>query len=550
MQTIAMILTLLCAVVASGGLGRMLPFGLPLPLVQIALGAALAWALGFGVPLEPDMFLLLFLPPLLFLDGWRLPKDELLRDARGILGLAFGLVVTTVIGLGLFIHWLIPAMPQPVAFALAAVLSPTDPVAVSGIAARVPFPKRLMRILEGESLLNDASGLVCLRFAVAAAVTGAFSLPQALVTFLWLAGGGLAAGVTLAWLVSTGFRAFGRRFGVDEGTSILVSLLVPFGAYLAAEHIHASGILAAVGAGVTMGLTEDLLTSPAEIRIRRGVVWDMVRFAANGAIFVILGEQLPGILAGAATTVQQAADDGSAWRNPAWLGLYVAAIYLVLAGARFAWAWLWLQVSIMKRRRRGKAAERPGWQLIAATALAGVKGTVTLAGILTLPFMLPDHSPFPARDLAIFLAAGVIVVSLAVAAAGLPALLKGLEFPADDRVRNEIAGARDAADAAAIQAVGAAAHKMGEGREDADLYAQAGARLMARYRERLSPNTESPEEAGNQKRLRAIGMELLRVGIRAERRAVLRLRRQRKIGEEAMHAALRQIDLAETRLER
>src|SRR5471032_1588884 len=153
-------------------LSRMLPVAIPRPLVQIALGVAIGLVAHLRVELDPEIFFLLFLPPLLFLDGWRIPNDELYKNRATILELALGLVVFTVVGAGLLIHAMIPAMPMPVAFALAAVLSPTDPIAVSAIAERVHVPKRMMRILEGESLLNDASGLVCLRFAIAAALTG------------------------------------------------------------------------------------------------------------------------------------------------------------------------------------------------------------------------------------------------------------------------------------------------------------------------------------------------------------------------------------------
>ena len=196
MEAVTTALILLLLVVVSGPLGRALPAAVPLPLVQIALGAALAAVADLGVELRPEVFFLLFLPPLLFLDGWRIPKEGLLRDKGTILALAFGLVVFTVLGVGLFVHWMIPAMPLAIAFALAAIISPTDPVAVSAIAARTPIPARLMHILEGESLLNDASGLVCMRYAVAAALTGTFSLLDASTTFLWLAIGGVAVGVT------------------------------------------------------------------------------------------------------------------------------------------------------------------------------------------------------------------------------------------------------------------------------------------------------------------------------------------------------------------
>jgi CPA1 family monovalent cation:H+ antiporter len=254
MDAIVTVLLLLLAVVLSGSLARL--SRLPLPLVQIALGAVIALSFVPTVELDPDIFFLLFLPPLLFLDGWRIPKEALFRDRATVLELALGLVVLTVVGLGWLIHLLIPAMPLAVAFALAAVVSPTDPIAVSAIAARVAIPKRMMHILEGESLLNDASGLVCMRFAVAAMLTGSFSLGAAVVTFAWVALGGVAIGVCIAWLVSKGKQAVTRALGEDTSAQILVSLLIPFGAYLGAEHFHCSGILAAVAAGVTMTFTE------------------------------------------------------------------------------------------------------------------------------------------------------------------------------------------------------------------------------------------------------------------------------------------------------
>jgi monovalent cation/hydrogen antiporter len=194
-DTITVALFLLLAVAVSGAFARMFPLLLPLPLVQIGFGAAIASVANLGVELHPDIFFLLFLPPLLFLDGWRIPNEGLFRDKGTILQLALGLVVFTVAGVGYFVSWMIPAMPLAVAFALAAIVSPTDPIAVSAMASRVPIPRRLMHILEGESLLTAASGLVCMRFAVAAALTGVFSPVDAFGTFLWTAIGGVAIGV-------------------------------------------------------------------------------------------------------------------------------------------------------------------------------------------------------------------------------------------------------------------------------------------------------------------------------------------------------------------
>lgn len=232
METVTLVLTLLFAVVVSGILARLLPLPIPRPLVQIALGAAVGLVADWRVTLDPEIFFLLFLPPLLFLDGWRIPREDLFKDRSTILELALGLVVFTVLGMGFFINWMIPAMPLAVAFALAAVVSPTDPIAVSAIAQRTPVPKRMMHILEGESLLNDASGLVCLRFAVAAALTGAFSLGEAAINFLWVAIGGIAVGIALTWLVGWAKSIVTRYVGEESGSQILISLLIPFGAYL------------------------------------------------------------------------------------------------------------------------------------------------------------------------------------------------------------------------------------------------------------------------------------------------------------------------------
>ena len=193
---------------------------------------------GLRVELSPDVFFLLFLPPLLFLDGWRIPKEEMLKDSKPILELSLGLVVLTVVGIGFFINWMIPAVPLAVAFALAAVVSPTDPIAVRAITARVPVPRRLMHILEGEALFNDASGLVCFRFATAAALTGSFSLYDATFSFLWAALGGIAVGVATTWTITRAKGWIDRRFGEESGSQILVSLLIPFGSYLLAERLY------------------------------------------------------------------------------------------------------------------------------------------------------------------------------------------------------------------------------------------------------------------------------------------------------------------------
>ena len=540
MDVVTIALFLMLAVVVSEVLSRMLPVAVPRPLVQIALGAAVGLVSNLRVALNPELFFLLFLPPLLFLDGWRLPKDALVRDRAAILGLALGLVVFTVLGAGYFIHWMIPAMPLSVAFALAAIVSPTDPIAVSAIAARVPVPPRMMHILEGESLLNDASGLVCLRFAVAATLTGTFSLASASLTFLWVALGGVGIGAGVAWVITLAQSWTSARFGEESGSHILISLLTPFAAYLAAEHFGASGILAAVAAGITMSVAETSGHTLSATRVRRGAVWDVVQFAVNGIIFVLLGEQLPGLLAAADHIVGQSGH-GDAW----WLALFVVAITAGLALLRVLWVWLSLRLTIFRARHAGAA--RPGGRLIAAFSLAGVRGTITMAGVLTLPLALPDGRVFPSRALAIFLAAGVILLSLVVASVGLPLLLRGLSLPAEPRAQTEEKAARIAASEAAIAAVERALHERGASGDDADLAVAAAARVMDFYRARIALRTNDTKEAERTRRSLDLEQELRHRAIEAEREEIFRLIRAREVGSETGQKLIRELDLLDAR---
>jgi CPA1 family monovalent cation:H+ antiporter len=537
MSPVPTILILLLAVVVSGGLARFTR--LPLPIVQMILGAAIALSAIPTVQLHPELFFLLFLPPLLFLDGWRIPKDELFRDRATILELAIGLVFLTVLCVGAFIHWLIPAMPLGVAFALAAVISPTDPIAVSAIAARAPIPKRMMHILEGESLLNDASGLVCMRFAVAAALTGTFSPATALLTFGWLAVGGIAVGFAVTWMATRAKQWIGERLGEDTGSQVLVSLLIPFGAYIIAEKLHCSGILAAVAAGVTMSFAEQRGTALAATRVRRAAVWDSVQFAANGVIFVLLGEQMPGLVGKASETIRI-----TGHAEPWWLIVYVLAICLALAGMRFSWVWLSLRWTLFKAERRGEPRPPVSWRLVAAMSLAGVRGAITLAGVLTLPLTMYDGAPFPARDLAIFLSAGVILVSMVAASVLLPKVLRGLELPPEPSRQAEIDEARNAAAQQAILAIEAEQHSLAVGREDADLYTDTAGRIMELYRQRI----EGRRDAADQNPLiDQIERKLWLVGLEAERAEIRRRIRARTLDSAVGQRLVRDVDLREAR---
>lgn len=543
MGTIGLVLSMLAAIVVSGIVVRAIPLAIPIPLVQIAMGAAIAGAEYHRVELDPEIFFLLFLPPLLFIDGWRIPKEGLLRDKGIILELSFGLVIVTVLGLGFLLHWMIPAIPYPVAFALAAIVSPTDPVAVSAISARVPFPKRVLHVLEGESLLNDASGLVCFRFAVAAAVTGAFSLSSAALTFLQLVIVGIAIGVLSTLAVMAAKAWFTRRLGEDKGSQVLVSLLIPFGAYELAEHLGGSGILAAVSAGVSMSYFELTGRALASTRVQRTAVWDTVQFSLNGIMFVLLGEQLPSIFSGAVAAVRETNHE-----NPWWLAVYVLAINLSLALLRFGWVFMSVRLSSYIARRRGEArGPKPGLRVIAAMSVAGVRGAITLAGVLTLPLTLLDGTEFPARDLTIFLAAGVIILSLTAASLLLPRLLAGLYMPTESAVEDETDHARAAAARAAIRAVEERTHDLASGHSDADLYADAAARVMDLYRRRLEGHV-SGEHSMRARRINAIERRLRLAAIGAERDTLFALARAKKISDETSRALVRELDLLEERL--
>jgi Na+/H+ antiporter len=542
LETIAIVLLLLVAVVVSGFVSRMLPLPIPRPLVQILLGSAIGLVTNLRVELNPEIFFLLFVPPLLFLDGWRIPNEELLKDRTAVLELALGLVFLTVVGIGFLVSWMIPAMPLTVAFALAAVVSPTDPIAVSAIAARVPIPRRLMRILEGESLLNDASGLVCLRFAIAAALTGTFSLYGAALTFIWVALGGILVGFGITWATAKAKDWIAHRIGEESGSQILISLLLPFACYLLAERLHCSGILAAVAAGLTMSSVEASGQAMAVTRMRRTTVWDTIQFVANGIIFVLLGEQLPSILALATETVRLTGHH-ERW----WLMVYVLAINIGLVALRFVWVWVSLSLTIFSAKLQGAKAHRPNRRLVAATSLAGVRGAITLAGVLTLPPALSDGSPFPARDLAIFLSMGVIIVSLVAASIGLPLLLRGLEMPAEPSYQVEEDRARVAAAEAAIAEIERVQHELAAGRRDADVYIAAAGRLMDFYRTRIEARSHEGEAAARARGSEDVERRMRIAAVKAERAAIFQMLRSQQIGSETAGKLVRELDLLEER---
>ncbi|MDF3846016.1 Na+/H+ antiporter [Pseudomonas citronellolis] len=542
MQTVYTVLILLLVVGGTRLLAQLLP--LPLPLIQIASGAVLAWpSLGLHVALDPELFMFLFIPPLLFADGWRMPKGEFWQMRWPILTMAFALVLFTVAGGGAFIHLLIPEIPWAAAFALAAVLSPTDALAVSAIAQN-RLPRRLMHVLQGEALMNDASGLVAFKFAVAAAMTGAFSLLDASLSFLLVAIGGLACGVVLSWLLGR-IRAWMIRRGWDDpATHVVLMLLLPFAVYMVAEEFGVSGILAAVAAGMMQSWT-DLLPRQTHTRVLNRSVWSMLEFAFNGVVFLLLGLQLPDIL----KSVTHHAGD-SLWRSSQLL-FYVLAVYAVLILLRFAWVWCYWKLSLRFERWWGiELGGKPGepvLRLSAISALGGVRGAVTLAGVLSVPLLLGSGEAFPQRDLIIFIAAGVILVSLLAATLGLPALLRGLPVASNDQSELEYRSVWRRTAVAAIRMLEKEEMPAGEkvDAEEAARLAEVKARLMAEYRQQLDPAPDSAEARERARSLELADQALRIKALRTQRLELYQLRRENLVDDETMRKVLGDLDSQE-----
>jgi Na+/H+ antiporter len=290
------VLVMLVLIGVSNVIYRFIPF-VPVPLIQIALGAVMTiLPLGIHLHLEPELFFILFIAPLLYNDGKHTPRDELWRLRAPILLLSVGLVFATVFVVGYTIHWMIPSIPLAAAFGLAAILSPTDAVAVGALAGRIQLPKSLMRLLEGEALMNDASGLVAFKFAIAAAMTGIFSLHKATLSFLMIAVGGLLVGAVIAFLIIL-IRQLLRRAGLeDETMHMLLQIVTPFILYLVAEELGVSGILAAVAGGIVHAVEDDRTDqSMPKLKSVSVNTWSVILFILNGLVFVILGIQIPDV---------------------------------------------------------------------------------------------------------------------------------------------------------------------------------------------------------------------------------------------------------------
>ncbi|QMV75326.1 Na+/H+ antiporter [Comamonas piscis] len=554
MHTVETVLLVLMIGAVTGIIARYIR-AIPLPLIQIMLGAALSWPQkGLHIDFDPGLFMLLFIPPLLFADGWRIPKREFFALYRPILRLAFGLVLFTVIGMGYLIHWMIPEIPLTVAFALAAVISPTDAVAVSAITRNLGMPAHTMHVLEGESLLNDASGLVALKFAIAATLTGLFSWTQVTQEFLWIALGGLAVGAAVGWGFSYLRDTVTRRLGDVAATQmVLLLVLLPFAAYLLGEKFGVSGILAAVAAGVATNFGDLNRADYISERMQTAGTWAMVESAFNGAIFLLLGLQLPSIIG---VTLRDAGHD---W----WILVgYVAIISIALLSLRWIWLMLGVSRSLHKAHQAGKLVKKPDLWLNLATTLAGIRGAVTLAGALSVPLLLNNGQPFPARDMLIFLATGTILFTLVIGSIGLPLVLRRVQAVSEPESVREERQARIAACRAAINSLAMSDDDAAQ--QPTEWQAQQHeieGRIAREYRNRIdlldeerTPETAEVQDlatpdAVQERRLRYVAELEMRLNcIKVERHTIYAERHNNRINDESLRSLVQELDLSEITL--
>ena len=431
-EVFELVLMLLLAVLLSSILDQVVP-RISSPLIQIALGIGIAMLAisPIEVNLDPELFLVLFIAPLLFNDALEADKRNLWDNKVTIVSFAIGLVVVITLCVGFVLHWLVPSIPLAAAFALGAALGPTDAVAVQALKKEAKVGKREGAILQGEALINDASGVVSFQFAVSAAVTGAFSLADAASSFALGFAGGIVLGIVLA-AVFLFFNKRIREMGLDNVTfHVLFEVSMPLVVYLFSELVGVSGILAVVACGVMWSMFRDRKISPYQSRLNIALtsVWKVIGFVLNGIVFVLLGIQLPNAM--------QSTWDNLYINNFVLIG-YVLLLTALIVLLRFAWALI--MTRLVKNPVTGKR-DKFSLRMVKSslvTTVGGPKGAITLSIAFTIPFLLADGSTFPQRSLIIFLASGVIVCTLLLANFLLPVLAPKEEAETDEEEVEEL----------------------------------------------------------------------------------------------------------------
>lgn len=528
-HAVVVTLELLVVVTLVGILGRRWP--LPEPILLVVVGLALGlWPAFPRVEFAPSLFFTLFLPPLLYADGWLTNLREFRAALRPILLLSIGLVVFTTVVVGYAVHALLPFIPLPVAFALGAIVSPTDAVAISAILERAGAPLRIRTLLSGESLVNDASGLVAFKFALAAVVSGSFSLGEAAVSFLRVSIGGAAIGLAVGML-SSAIRQRLERFGnSDSMLEVTLSLLTPFAAALPAEHYGFSGILAAVAAGLHNGWADPIRMS-ASTRATAWSVWSVVLFLLNGIVFLMLGLQIPILVE----------DLRGEW----WTALvaYAVVISLLVMVLRIVWVYPGAYVPRFLSAGIRTREPNPGWRRVFVVGWAGLRGVVTLAAALSIPVSLPGGEPFPARSYVIFLASSVILVSLVVQGLSLPWVLRRLGVQVDRELAEEEHAARVAVTEAQLERVRALAMTCSE-RCDPGIISKIEAELDEKLERLASLDDDTTPAAVRREREK----ELRALVIETGRGTARELYRDKKINDEIFLLLQNDLDLEEARM--
>ena len=526
MAEIELVLGLLVLVAALAVLARRLAV-VPYPIVLVLGGLLIGLVPGLpDVELAPELVFLLFLPPLLYVAAFYSSIRDFRAHARPILSLAVGLVLATTVVVAVVAHAAIPSIDWAIAFALGAIVSPPDAVAATAIFQRLPVPRRVVTVLEGESLLNDATGLVAYRVAVAAAVTGAFSAADTGAGFLAAGLGGVIIGLLVGWLV-----ARLRRPLHDPPVEITVSLLTPFAAYLPAEALGVSGVVATVACGLYLGRRASGLMN-AQTRLQGRAVWETLVFLLNGLVFVLIGLQLPVIVA------------DLAGRPPLRVLALAVLVSATVVLVRFAWVFGSDLPRLLRRPHRARLRSRREDVVV---AWAGMRGVVSLAAALALPFTTASGAPFAERPLLIFLTLCVILVTLVGQGLTLPWLLHVLRLRSDDAHDHEEAHARElAAEAATVRLEELAAEWPG--------HLPLINNLRAQYAHRVS-HLENPQHGLRDGHPSPAEQELIehrlirREVIDAERHAILDLRDRGEISDEVLRRVERDLDLEELRME-
>jgi monovalent cation/hydrogen antiporter len=515
----AILVSLLVAVAVLGTAARAV--NIPYPIVLVVGGLALGFVPGVpDAELEPELVLVIFLPPLLYSAAFFANLHDLRRDLRPISLQAIGLVLFTMCAVAVVIKALVPDMPWAAAFTLGAIVAPTDPVAATEIARRMAVPRRIVSLVEGESLINDGTALVAYRTAVVA-VGGTFSLWEAGIEFVLGAAGGVLIGLAVGWVI-----AEIRRRIDDVPVEVTISLLSGYAGYLPAEAIHASGVLAAVTVGIVLGWRAPEI-STASMRLQGYAVWEILVFLLNALLFVLIGLQLPLILEGLS---------GEAAGQLLW---WCVAISLVVIVARLVWVNSMVFLIRALDRRAVQRARRSTWQTRTIVGWAGMRGSVSLAAALALE---PD---FPQRDLILLVTFAVIFSTLVLQGLTLPALIRRLGIRDDGAdEQEELLGRRAAADVALA--------RLDELAEEEWTYDDTVERMrgLYRYRSRRFAARAGEADDGDGIEHRSLKYQkLVRTVIDAQRAELVRLRNAGQISNEVMHRLERELDLEEERLE-